>query len=120
MCWQPVVWLHVSMVHGLLSSQLCGVPATHTPPWQTSVPLHRFRSGHGVPFGTTTLLQPLTASHMSAVQGLWSSHAERWTHPRVGPHASSVQLLESWQEIGAPPTHAPLRHASFTVHALPS
>src|SRR5215471_1654179 len=38
-----------SAVQGLLSSQLGGVPAVQTPPWQVSVPLHALPSEHDVP-----------------------------------------------------------------------
>jgi hypothetical protein len=51
-CWQPVVVLHVSVVHGLPSSQLGGVPAVHTVPEHVSSPLHALPSEHGVPFTT--------------------------------------------------------------------
>jgi hypothetical protein len=42
----------LSVVHGLLSSQLGGVPGVHTPAWQVSAPLQTVASAQDVPFGT--------------------------------------------------------------------
>src|SRR5262245_14660299 len=47
--WQPVAGSHVSAVHGLVSLQTRGVPGWHTPPWQTSAPLHALASAQLVP-----------------------------------------------------------------------
>ena len=64
--------MHVSVVHGLPSSQSSGVPAVQTPAWQVSFPLHTVPSGHGVPFATEVFWQPRTGSQLSVVQGLLS------------------------------------------------
>src|SRR5262249_13037168 len=40
---------HESVVQGLLSSQLGGVPAVQMPPWQVSAPLQALPSEHEVP-----------------------------------------------------------------------
>src|SRR5437899_783008 len=49
-CWQPCTGSHVSVVQGLLSLQLRGAPAVHTPARQVSAPLHTLPSLHEVPF----------------------------------------------------------------------
>src|SRR5438132_1466888 len=64
-CWHPATGSQVSVVHGLLSLQLSGVPAAQTPAWHVSAPLHTFPSLHGVPFTTGTFLQPATGSQLS-------------------------------------------------------
>jgi hypothetical protein len=51
-CWQPKVALHVSVVHGFMSSQSSGVPPLHTPAWHVSTPLQALPSEHEVPFAT--------------------------------------------------------------------
>ena len=47
--WQPAFGSQVSVVHGLLSAQLTGVPGWQTPAWQTSTPLQRLPSLHDAP-----------------------------------------------------------------------
>jgi hypothetical protein len=47
---QPATGSQLSVVQTLLSLQLSGVPAVHTPAWHVSVPLQRSPSGQGVPF----------------------------------------------------------------------
>jgi hypothetical protein len=49
---QPVAGVQLSVVHGLLSSQVGGVPATHWPSSHVSLPLQRSVSGQAVPSGT--------------------------------------------------------------------
>src|SRR5262245_6818608 len=63
---------HVSVVHGLASTQLGGVPGVQTPPWQVSAPLHTLPSLHEVPLVTGVFRQPVTGSHESVVHGLAS------------------------------------------------
>jgi hypothetical protein len=64
---------HVSVVHGLLSSQFGIGPATQAPARQLSVPLHGLASAQLVPSGASVRLHPpLAASHVSMVQGLLS------------------------------------------------
>jgi hypothetical protein len=70
---QPEIALQLSAVHGLPSSQSSGAPAEQTPPWHVSAPLQTLTSGHGVPFATAACWQPLTALHVSFVQGFASS-----------------------------------------------
>src|SRR5262249_2376556 len=47
---QPVVGLHVSVVHALSSSHASGVPAVQLPAWHVSAPLQALPSLHGVSF----------------------------------------------------------------------
>jgi hypothetical protein len=47
---QPALALHESVVHGLPSVQVGGVPAAHVPAWQVSAPLHWLPSLQGAPF----------------------------------------------------------------------
>jgi hypothetical protein len=69
---QPSTGSQVSVVQGLLSSQLSGAPAVHVPPWQVSFPLQTVASGHGVLFATAVFWQPRIGSHESVVQALLS------------------------------------------------
>ena len=63
-----------SVVHGLASSQLGGVPAVQSPFWQVSAPLQALPSEQEVPFVTGVWVQPpVWVSQASAVQGLPSS-----------------------------------------------
>jgi hypothetical protein len=94
---QPEIALQLSVVHGLPSSQLGGVPAVQTPAWQVSSPLHTLASGHGVPFATAACWHPLTGLHVSFVHGFRSS-----------------------QEIGEPGVQMPEVHVSSPLHTLPS
>jgi hypothetical protein len=72
--WQPATGLHVSVVHGLPSLHVSGVPAVQVPPWQVSAPLQTLPSPQPVPFGTEVLPQPKTGLQLSVVQGLPSLH----------------------------------------------
>src|SRR5438445_663694 len=96
-CWQPASWSQVSVVQGLLSLQLSGVPALQAPAWQVSAPLHTFPSPHGVPFTTGTFRQPVAGSQLSVVQGLLSLHSS-----------------------GVPPVHAPAWQVSAPLQRSPS
>jgi len=87
----------VSVVQGLLSLQLSGVPALQAPAWHVSLPLHALPSLHGVPFASAVLRQPASGSHVSAVHGLLS-----------------LQLR------AAPAVQIPDRHVSAPLHTLPS
>jgi hypothetical protein len=117
-CTQPVFGSHVSIVQGLLSSQLPGIPGMQMPFRHCSAPLQRFASGHGEPFGAATLLQPVVELHASTVHGLLSLQAARWTQPSVVPHASIVHALPSLQTTGVPGTQAPPEQWSLAVQAL--
>jgi len=71
---EPPGAIQESVVQGLLSSQLGGVPAVQRPPWQVSAPLQALPSEHDVPFVTAVCVQPpVWVSHESAVHGLPSS-----------------------------------------------
>src|SRR5438093_1979472 len=53
---QPAFGSQVSVVHGLLSAQLTGVPGWQTPAWQTSTPLQRLPSLHDAPSVTERVI----------------------------------------------------------------
>jgi hypothetical protein len=92
--WQPEAGLHESFVHTLPSKQLTVVP-TQTPPEQTSLPVH-------------------------ALPSLQATELFGCVQPIAGLQASVVQMLPSSQLGGGPPVHAPPKHTSPVVHALPS
>src|SRR5215468_94231 len=71
-CSQPFTASQVSVVHGLLSLQLSGVPGAQVPASQVSAPLQTSPSEHAVPSGTAGCWQPFTASQVSVVHGLLS------------------------------------------------
>jgi hypothetical protein len=146
------VWLHprtgsqLSVVHGLLSLQFSGVPATQPVaglqlpiPLHTLLPLHcrgvpvhvplvhtlspvvqALLSLQAVPFsGVGLLTHPATGSQLSAVHGLLSLQFSGVpaTHPVAGLQVAPLQTLPLLQSIGAP-AQVPVVHTSFCVHAL--
>jgi hypothetical protein len=149
-CVHPKTRLQLSLVQTLLSLQLSGVPAVHTPLWQVSLPLHTFPSKHDVPFRAGVLAQPFTGSQLSVVQTLPSLqlravpavHAPLWqvslplqtlpslhevpfstgvfVHPKTGSQLSVVQTLASLQLSGVPAVQIPLWQVSLPLHTLPS
>src|SRR5262245_49801768 len=63
--------LQPSAVHGLLSLQRVAIPELQAPCTQTSLAEHGFDAvGHGVPSATLACTQPLSRTHVEAVQGL--------------------------------------------------
>ena len=72
--WHPNMGSQLSIVQGLVSSQLSGAPGEQVPLWQVSTPLQTLPSLHELPSGTGELTQPTTGSHVSVVQALASSH----------------------------------------------
>jgi hypothetical protein len=137
---------HVSSVQEFPSLQSVGPPPAQAPPEQASFAVQGSPSLHGAVFAALT--HPVAGLQESSVQRFPSSHpsggpgthapAEQvspfvqalpslqvaelfpWAHPVAGLHESFVQSLPSSQFAGAPPTHAPMRHVSPTVQALPS
>jgi hypothetical protein len=87
---------HTSFVHlrPSLHRLFVGVPCWHDPPEHASPDVQVIPSLHGAVLFVCT-------------------------QPVAGLHESSVQTLPSLQ-LRTAPVHAPLVHASFTVHALPS
>jgi hypothetical protein len=85
--------------HWSLAVQTTGSDPAHVPAWQRSCRVHALPSMHAVPFGFIGFEQtPLAGSHVPA-SWHWSL---------------------ATQTTGSLPVHAPLRHASVRVHALPS
>jgi hypothetical protein len=70
----PVAGLQTSVVHGLPSLQLTGWP--QVPDWQVFPTVQAFWSSHGVPFGAGVDWQsPVVGLQVSVVQGLPSSQS---------------------------------------------
>ena len=70
----PAMDPHASVVQGLPSSIVGGVPATHAPNvLHVSAPSQALPFEHAVPALIGVCVTPATASHASAVQGLPSS-----------------------------------------------
>src|SRR5439155_908786 len=69
-CVQPKTGSQASLVQGLPSSQLSGVPPVHVPFWQVSAPLQRVPSGQEVPLAALVCWQPSRGSQESVVHGL--------------------------------------------------
>ena len=141
-------WLgsHLSSVQGLPSLQVTAAPATQLPCWHTSPLVHALPSLQPRALGMA--MQPLVASHKSAVHGLLSSqlagppalqppslHTSPLVHALLSVHVtelfkktqaclvsqlSSVHGLPSLQASGAPPWHAPPLQTSTWVQTLPS
>jgi hypothetical protein len=148
--WQPLAALQESMVHGLPSLQLSGVPVVQVPFRQVSAPLHTVPSAHDVPFVTAVCWQPRTGSQVSVVHGLPSSqlsgapltHSPPWhvspplqtvasphdvpfvtarfTQPEIALQVSVVQGLLSLQLSAVPAVHTPPWHVSLPLHTLES
>jgi len=91
----PVAGLHPSSVQGFASSQLGSIPGRHTPWRHVSWSVHSLPSSQGLMFGGK--MQPMD-----------------------GSHPSSVHTLPSVHVTGPPAWHAPSRHVSPVVQALPS
>ncbi len=143
---QPVLALHVSLVHGLLSSQVTApptqLPTLHRSPWVQALPSSQ---------GAITCLNwqlPVAASQVSAVQALPSSHGllgpathrpplqkSPWVHalpsvhgalvgttwqPSLASHESAVHGLPSPQAKALPLKHLPPVQASPLVQTEPS
>jgi hypothetical protein len=81
----PVAGLQPSVVQGLLSLHVSGVPAVQAPLWHVSGPLQRLPSGHAVPLVTLA-----------------------WVQPVLGLQPSVVQAFESLQLRGVPAAQVPL------------
>jgi hypothetical protein len=94
---QPVDALQPSVVQGLPSLHVSGVPEVQRPLWQVSAPLQALPSEHEVPFVTLVLVQPVPGSQPFVVHGLPSSHVR-----------------------GVPAVHVPLWQVSPPLHRLPS
>ena len=72
----PVAGLHASVVHGLLSFNVGGVPATQVPALHVSAPLQALLSVQDVPLGAAGLVHaPVPALQLPAT---W--HASEATH----------------------------------------
>lgn len=123
----PEFGLQALLVHGLLSSQLTGVPeAEHTPFVQVSVPSHRSASGQAAPLGRLFCTQPQVGSQVVVVQGFaeaaqfravpCAEHCPAW-HVSLPSHTSaSAQGVPSSTLPGA---HWPVAGTqAFTVQTL--
>jgi hypothetical protein len=146
----PVAALQPSVVHGLPSLHVSGVPAVHVPPWQVSPPLQALPSEHDEPFATAGFWQPAIASQVSLVHGfpslqlsgvpaaqvpLWhvsaplqafpSAHDVPFAtgvavHPVAGLQPSVVHGFPSLHVGGVPAVQVPLWHVSAPLQASPS
>jgi hypothetical protein len=93
----PVAGLQLSVVQGLPSLHVSGVPAVQAPLWHVSAPLQRLPSGHAVPL--VTLL---------------------WVHPVLALQPSVVQAFESLQLSGVPAVHTPVWQVSSPLQTVAS
>ena len=133
-------------MHASESLQSGAGPPAHTPPAQASEVVQALPSSHGAVLSLNT--QPVAGLQESSVQRFPSeqtriappAHApplqvsdvvqallslqgavfSAWTHPVIGSHESSVQILSSSQLGALPPTHTPLAQVSAVVQASPS
>ncbi len=146
LCTQPLVDWHASVVHGLPSSQPIWLPGVHTEFAQVSPVVQTLPSSQVAVLARCT--QPVFALQPSSVHGLpslqsnalpgWhapdlhkspivqafpSVHAPVlgvWAQPPWVSQASVVHGLPSLQSCPGPGKHTALKHASPTVHGLPS
>jgi hypothetical protein len=123
-CVQPNTVSQPSVVQGLLSLQLSGVPVVHTPLWQVSPPLQTFVSLHDVPLSTGVFTQPEEVLQESVVQTLPSLQlrAVPAVHVPLWQVSSPLQGLLSAQVVPlvtAGLEQMPEVHTSL-VHGLPS
>ena len=144
---QPLALSQLSVVHGLPSTHTRAAPATQPPPAQVSLVVQLLPSLHLLVL-LVWMHAPLVASHVSVVQGLWSSqslgpsgwHRPSWQlSPMVQPFSSSqgkslalklqpfkgsqlsvVQGVSSWHVALGPAVHAPSLQLSPTVQTFPS
>jgi hypothetical protein len=127
---QPVDGLQASVVHGLLSLQLSGVPVVQAPAWQVSAPLQTLPSLHEMPFGAATCWQ-VPALQESVVHGLPSSHCAAEVQPlqpaiavcrqpATGSQESVVHGSLSLQVSALPGAQLPAWQVSAPSQTLPS
>src|SRR5439155_11450212 len=95
--WMQPLGPQESVVQGLLSSQLSGVPGVQAPAWQVSEPLQTLPSEQEAPSAAVTCEQP-----------------------PVGLQASTVQGLASLQSSGVPGEQTPDWQVSAPLQTLPS
>lgn len=117
----PVACAHESLVQRLPSSHVGAGPPTHTPPEHASAVVHALLSVQLTPSLPALWLHPVTASHVSTVQGLPSSQLTPTPTQNLPEHASpDVHALPSSHDpVMAVWVQALLLQAS-AVHALPS
>ena len=115
-CWQPSLVLHVSSVHGFLSSQLVVALLVHTPPVQESAAVHNRPSLHRVPLGLASFWHlPLTMSHKLLLQAS-ATALQSIGKPR---HAPSMPLQASPVVQALPSLHAtPCSGAALLMHLV--
>jgi hypothetical protein len=129
-CWQPATALHESVVQGLPSLQLGGVPGVHAPAWQVSAPLHTVASAQDAPSGRFVFWH-CPALHTSVVQGLPSKHSPltvQGMHAATGVcvqpvtalQPSTVHALPSLQLSAVPGVHVPAWQVSAPLHTVVS
>jgi hypothetical protein len=113
---QPVVVLHVSVVHSRLSLQTVAGPGWHAPvPLQVSFDVHALPSLHGAPDSAFTWWQPPGSVHVSTVQELPSSQLSGVVK-QTPPWHCSLPLQTSPSEHDVPSETATWRHPRFVLH----
>lgn len=118
---QPVSVSHVSVVHGLPSSQVTLFAPAQLPPRQCSPAVHALLSVHVAAFGAWTQLPP---AHVSFVHGFWSSQFGygpllHLLAPQRSPNVQGSPSLQAMPsaELAVQPIAA---SQLSTVHGLPS
>jgi sorbitol-specific phosphotransferase system component IIA len=120
---QPVLGLHVSVVHKLLSLHTTAAPGWQLPPPQVSPAVQALPSSHAMVLFVKT--QPVLGLHVSVVHRLLSLHttaAPGWQlpPPQVSP---AVQALPSSQAVVLfvktqpdPGSHESVVHPLLSLH----
>ena len=103
-CVTPLTESQASVVHGLPSSVVSGVPGIQEPdPLHVSAPLQILASAQDVPASTALCVTPLTESQLSEVQGLPSSNVGGVPRTQVPPALQvSLPLQALPSEQGVP------------------
>jgi hypothetical protein len=102
----PVIWLQVSTVQMLPSSQFLGLPVMQTPAWQVSPTVQALPSSQAVPSALLRTPQVLFAWQKASWQSVTATVEQSW---------SLVQLT---QPVIRVPAQMPPVHMSFSVQEL--
>src|SRR5439155_814040 len=105
-CAQPPGSMHMSAVHGSLSSQFGVVPAMQVLPLHVSRPLHAVPSEHAVPAVAFACWQPPVAEHVSLVHGLLSLQFSAVPAVQTPAMHDSAPLQRSLSRHAAPSANA--------------
>ena len=121
----PVAGSQLSLVQGLLSSQVDTAPGRHPPSAHWSPAVHGFPSSHAFVLFVKT--QPVAGLQLSVVHALLSSQATGVPAHEPPEHVSPVvhafrsehaPVLFVWRQLPVAGSHVSLVHGSLSLHTV--